>query len=1061
MHNYGTDGAMDMACKKFEKFLSPEERQRYRSTTVEDVFREVKRLRRKQGKLSRSHKFLEQLRPIVEVCGRYATAVDTMVQADPNPGALVWGCMKVLLNVASHHFNYVDSLMAMLLQIGDLLPILKDFEVTLQSSRKFQERLAEVYFDILEFLHKAKLVFSKRGSLVFARNIWKTFQSDFGSTIEKLKRHKQNLDEQIKLIHTMHLEKLVTDVGALVDGMGEIKNRQTEHIEYNLNIQMSSFQQITLDQRVSIMNWVSNSDPAVDFVREASRRVKSSGQWLLRTPAFLDWSTSSDNRILRIVGCPGSGKTVLSTTIVEHLQKPGKEYQDGSSYSYTAFFYCSESEQKQDTASILTSIIKQILAQFDGIPDCVMECFERSRKNGRSTLSVGDNPKRLLKDIARLIGKYSKLYLVIDGLDELSDREGAVDTIREITDSMPNIYTVLLSREISEVTRLSSYPIIKLDSVNMGSDINSYLQEQLDKLQDGDETMVFPPDVYDMLSKKANGMFLWASLMVKSLKDASSLDDALDTIASVPGDLDKFYSLVMTRILENSPPKIQNLARRIIVLMCGASRPLKWAELECMLNTNDELDPQIKVEYKSTILRACSPLIEYLRGTDVFRFAHASVREFFLNANANNSELLETGFVVNEVEAHTAVAGVCLNYLLRTDTGFRRRDEEANSPLLEYASTFWGFHIVRSTYSERLAGKMHDYLSEKSRRMTWIARQLFRESSGFPLQHLIKTQKELHHWDVGDKTATHKDERLDWIQDVGRAMVEIDTADQDPAAEKSQITYFEKLMVIRDLSREYTIRQRLDEAEKWMTDALHQKQQDQGMDHISTVWLLSSLGIIYDQQQRVELSAETHERALAIQERYLGSEHLETVWTINELGRVYRHLGRYDKAVAMHLRALNILKILLPEDDLQIAWTLNTLARAQRKQGSIKDSLECHRQAIEIQTKSLGEDHPHILWATADIGRCYRDLEDLEKSAEFHRKCLEGRKRVLGLDHPDTLWAMNDLGLVLSQSGQVKEAMMLHQQALEGQIKLLGETHAHTVWSRREIDKISIRGSSA
>ncbi|KAK6538895.1 hypothetical protein TWF694_010452 [Orbilia ellipsospora] len=1067
---------MTLACTRYAALLTPKELASYQHATAEDLELEVRRLETHRLKSSKSFRIGKSIQPLVEFLKRHSEAVDTMVQANPYPAALVWGSFKVLLTVASHHIHYFDKLVGMLRNIGDTLDIYREYEVVLKTSTKVQDRLQSVYFDILSFLHKAKKVFQKRGSLILARTLWKTFESDFGNIIDNLKRNQRLLDESINITQIMHVQKIVAGVEGIETKIEEIKREQINqqnrpsNVQYNvLEVNMGpggsmpTMQGATLEQRRQIMNWISNHDPQADFARESRRRVKASGQWLLNTNTFQSWQYSPDERILRIVGSPGSGKTVLSTTIVEYLQKQHPKIIDlsGLRSSCTAYFYCSKSEQNQDHLSILAGLIKQIVSQLDAVPTSVADCYTQSCKAGRSTLSIADNPEALLKSIASIFGK---LHLVIDGLDEVSNPAESIKTLVELTDALPNVHTILLSRDIQEIHLKfpppRNPPIIKLEVDNTSPDVNRYIREQLDLLDFDD----IPTDVYDKLCLGANGMFLWATLMMKSLSEAEDLDDAMSIVSSMPRGLDEFYTHAMVRLLRQNSVKLQNLARRVVMLMCAASRPLKWEELESMLNTTDvDTDPEggpMKRSYKTTILKACSPLIENITlptGGDIFKFAHLSVREFFLSAIKQRYEIVNTGFPFEEVEAHTEVAGICLNYLLRSD---KNKAIDNGKGLLEYASTFWGFHIIRATYSDPLAGKMHRYLSVQSRRQDWIAGQLFRESSGFPLQHLIKMQKQLHAWDIGQNTtAGDKLERLDWIQDVGRVLVDIDTAtnvnSKDLAAGNSQITYFEKLMVIRDLSREYTIRQRLDEGEKWMTEALHRKQQERGKKDISTVWLLNSLGIIYDQQHKVQLSAETHERALAIQEAQLGRDHLETVWTINELGRVYRHLGRYDDAVKMHLRAFEALKKILPANDLQLAWTLNTLARAYRKQGDRSKALECHEKAMDIQKISLGDEHPHVLWAMADVGRCYRDEGNLKESVARHRICLEGRKKVLGLDHPDTLWAMNDLGLVLSEFGRREEARGLHEQALEGQTRLLGEGHPHTVWSKKQIESLS------
>ncbi|KAK6512251.1 hypothetical protein TWF481_001141 [Arthrobotrys musiformis] len=1058
-----SDDPMHRAFCRFYAKLSPDERNKYKNAqiTAEDLEFEVERLQANHKKLSKSLRIATSIQPLVSFLQRHESSVDTFVQANPFPAALVWGSIKVLLNLASYHIHYFESLVKMLRKLGDDLDIFRQYESLLRESVPVQRALEEVYFDIFIFLAKARKIFRKRGSLLFARTLWKTFQRDFGDTIEKFQLDEKKLQSTIDIQTTTYIKDTAKGIAMM---QAEQIIVQQEKMEKDIE----DAKEARKMSRNKIMNWVSDSDPAQDFDRESKRRIGPSGLWLLEQPAYKYWLSSSQNRLLRIVGSPGSGKTVISTTIIEDLGRQGQK-QTATAWpdfisSCTAYFYCSTlSNQTQSKQVILCGLIKQILTKFEGeLPECVTQCYEKSFIAGRSSLSAADDPEILMKAIAESVGN---LYIVVDGLDEVADRDATIEALVELTKNIRNLKTVVLSREINEITNdtMTSYPIIKLDSSNTSQDVKEFIQSRLNDIKKKDSSKDFPPEVVDEISQKANGMFLWAKLMMDSLKNAISFEDALDIVSNTPATLDEFYDKILDRIVRvtNTSPNGRKIARTILMLMCAVARPLRWGELLCMYNINEE---GVKAQniFQSAVFEFCSPLIEQQPGTDIIRFVHLSVREFFVNASETNRLGTAGNFHFRESDAHMEVARRCLSYLLdpKANAKWEEKLKTKNDlpSIEEYAARYWGYHVTNSNYNDNLSRKMHTYLSEQSRRMTWIRKQLFRESSGFPLQHLIKIQKALHKWDTGNNSDKVKNERLDWIQDVGRVLVDIDSTDTNPkdqASGQSRITYFQKLMVIRDLSREYTIRQRLDEGETWMQEALQKRKEKYGEGHISTVWLLNSLGIIYDQQHRVQLSASTHEKALKIQVETWGEEHSETMWTINELGRVYRHLGRYDEAIKMHNRAFEILKKLEPDNVLQIAWTLNTLARAYRKQGSVDKALECHEEAIGYQKGLLEEDHPHILWATADLGRCYRDRGDLKKSAFFHRVCLDGRRKVLGSDHPDTLWAMNDLGLVLSEDGQMEEAKKLHEEALEGQKRLLGENHPHTLWSKKQIEEVS------
>ncbi|KAF3201557.1 hypothetical protein TWF679_011301 [Orbilia oligospora] len=658
-----------------------------------------------------------------------------------------------------------------------------------------------------------------------------------------------------------------------------------------------------------IMKWVSGRDPSMDFLRESQHRIHSSGQWFLGHHAYIDWlySDSSHNRLLRIIGCPGSGKTVLSTTIIEDLRSERQHPQSlvrSALNNCTTYFYCSAANGELQFCDyftiILSSLIKQILQQLQRLPTEVIEYYQRSLAVGRFSLSAADDPKTLLESLAR---EFDNLFIVIDVsydpiLYDANSSYGMIEKLFRLTRTIPNVKIILLSRRIFNLDILYSLPIIKLGDPDTSEDINRYIRDSLARLQERNAIKDFSPEIFNQISQRANGMFLWAKFMINSpsLGQANNEEEALEAVSSTPEGLVEFYNELLLQQITS--PR----AKEVIMLMCAAPRLLRWHELEHMLYADRQSTLVVGPLSRSTVQVGCDLFVEYLPKTDSFRFFHSSVREFFLTAS--NAASFQPSyfkskfeFRIREDEAHENIAGICLNYLLDLSTTQRNRSSEPNLSLFDYASNFWGFHIIRSTYSDELSGKMHRYLSNRSRRLAWIVRQLFREPR-FPLRYLIRMQTRLSAWDSRNGSINNKQkEHLNWIRDVEQVLIPTDAVSNDLASRNRRISNFEKLMVIKDLCREYTIRQSL-EGETRIRDELQKRQNQYGEEDISTAWLLNSLGIIYGQQQsKVELSIEMHEKALKIQKACFGPDHSETMWSINELERIYRQLKRYNGAI--------------------------------------------------------------------------------------------------------------------------------------------------------------------
>ncbi|KAK6336222.1 hypothetical protein TWF696_001785 [Orbilia brochopaga] len=90
---------MEAACSRFKDFLDVK-RKKPRFTTLKDLETEVKHLERKQTGSSTTFKIGQSVDPIVKFLRRHSDAFDTMVQANPYPAALIWGSLKILLNVS-------------------------------------------------------------------------------------------------------------------------------------------------------------------------------------------------------------------------------------------------------------------------------------------------------------------------------------------------------------------------------------------------------------------------------------------------------------------------------------------------------------------------------------------------------------------------------------------------------------------------------------------------------------------------------------------------------------------------------------------------------------------------------------------------------------------------------------------------------------------------------------------------------------------------------------------------------------------------------------------------
>ena len=165
-------------------------------------------------------------------------------------------------------------------------------------------------------------------------------------------------------------------------------------------------------------------------------------------------------------------------------------------------------------------------------------------------------------------------------------------------------------------------------------------------------------------------------------------------------------------------------ARRILILLCLASRPLTIAELidgiAVEIGDQGRFDVSRRLIDEDDIHRICPGLIDVGLDTDpnhdpyrkkgiytpTISVAHFSVQEYLESGRIDNSKAAIYG--IKRQQAHDEVARICLTYLCSSQISQARitKDVVAQYPLCHYAASHWHYHYKgtedANNVSERL-----------------------------------------------------------------------------------------------------------------------------------------------------------------------------------------------------------------------------------------------------------------------------------------------------------------------------------------------------------------------
>lgn len=141
------------------------------------------------------------------------------------------------------------------------------------------------------------------------------------------------------------------------------------------------------------------------------------------------------------------------------------------------YFYCDfKDPAKQNSVNIYGSLIAQLIEQVTGIPDEVDALYSKCNMRPAAL-------EHLKNVFSRLIQSFSKVFIIIDGLDECADRANVLDGLLELKNSPNGNTNVLVTSRNDPTTRLalSGVPNLTMEAENVGADIKLYVKSEIER----------------------------------------------------------------------------------------------------------------------------------------------------------------------------------------------------------------------------------------------------------------------------------------------------------------------------------------------------------------------------------------------------------------------------------------------------------------------------------------------------------------------------------------------------------------------------------------------------
>jgi ankyrin repeat domain-containing protein 50 len=249
----------------------------------------------------------------------------------------------------------------------------------------------------------------------------------------------------------------------------------SENLDATRTIQDSLEQTQLREEREKILNWLCRFDPTVRHLASRQLHQAGSNHWILELGAFEEWKRTP-GRTFWLHGIPGAGKTIICSTIIDHMECVCKVKSE-TRMAYYYFDFNDESVLRLDT--LLQSVILQLSRQSERLSDPVRSLYEHC-DNGRKV--PGD--ELLASTLFELLKEDQQTFIIIDALDECpkDERDRFYQLITQQIGEQPGCYNFLftsrkesdIEEAMTEIVQLHNVPI---QSGDVNADVGLHVRE--------------------------------------------------------------------------------------------------------------------------------------------------------------------------------------------------------------------------------------------------------------------------------------------------------------------------------------------------------------------------------------------------------------------------------------------------------------------------------------------------------------------------------------------------------------------------------------------------------
>ncbi|KAM0421036.1 hypothetical protein ACHAPT_011107 [Fusarium lateritium] len=333
-----------------------------------------------------------RLASFLQTIEQFTPIVDTYIQSNPEIAALVWGSVKLTFQLLANFTSYFQSFVELLSGFGSLCSRFAEYQVIFKDSPRLNASICEFHSSVVNCCERIVLVTRRPMKSQAWMAITQSFQSELRGYVDDIKSKAEIVRDDIQL--------------AKVQSDSEEQQQQAKA------------RQKAEESRSLISSLLTKTRSEMRVIGDHGiRGTEGTAEWAFETEQFQSWLWGDGLAVLHITGKIGSGKTILTSSIVEHLCQIRQPNQ------YISFFFSRfDNLTTLSSDTIIRSLIQQLLsvAPMETMnPVLAAEITDRLQKAQDDFFSLAT-----LSELYKAASKFTRdWFIILDGVDECESEQ--------------------------------------------------------------------------------------------------------------------------------------------------------------------------------------------------------------------------------------------------------------------------------------------------------------------------------------------------------------------------------------------------------------------------------------------------------------------------------------------------------------------------------------------------------------------------------------------------------------------------------------------------------------